>query len=88
MEGLDGGIGEATIHTVLPDFSRSRKQGEKTSSTTILTTSFDDDVKRYSVFEIPQDGSEFKSMCRRLIDSGNIFCANSSCCIRANEGVK
>ena len=27
-------------------------------------------------------------MCRRPIGSGNIFCVNSSCCIRAHEGVE
>ena len=75
--GLEGVKQEATIYTVLPDFSRSKSQGEKLSSTTVLTTSFDDDVKKYSVFGVPQDEAEFKSICRRSIHSGNTLCINS-----------
>ena len=73
---------------MLPDFSMSGEQGEKTSSTTVLTTYFDDDVKKYSVIEIPQDESESKSMCGRPIGSGNTIYINSRCRIKDCEGVK
>ena len=79
---------EVTIQTVVPDFSQARVKGEKPLSSTVLTTSFDDDVKKYAVFEIPQDESDFKTMCGRPIGSGNTFCINTRCRIRAHEGVK
>ena len=81
-------VKEETTQVVVTDFSRSRKQGEKTSSTTVLATSFDDDVKKYSVFEIPQDDKEYKNMCRKPIGSGNTFCINSKCRIMAHDGIK
>ena len=56
-----------TIQASSLDFSILREQGENILSTVALTTTFDDDVKKYSVFKIPEDDGAFQNMCRSPI---------------------
>ena len=79
---------KVTIQTSLPDFSMATAKGENTLSTLALTTTFDDDVKKYQVFETPEDDAEFQNMCRRPIGAGNTVCINARCRIMAHEGVR
>ena len=76
---------KVTIQTSLPNFSMAREQGENTLSTLALTTTFDDDVKKYQIFETPEDDATFQNTCRTHIGSGITVCINSRCRIMAHE---
>ena len=76
------------LQASLPDFSMANVKGENTSSTLALTTTFDDDVKKYQVFEIPDDDAIFQNMCRKPIGAGVTICINTKCRIRAHEDVR
>ena len=79
---------KVTIQTSHPAFSMATAKCENTLSTLALTTTFDDDVKKYQVFETPEDDAEFQNMCRRPIGAGNTVCINARCRIMAHEGVR
>ena len=87
--------GGSLVKDTLPHSSfkvdRSKLKGE--NQLLICSSSIDDDdgevdEKRYGVYLVPDDESEYKLICRKAIRSGATICVNDRCRIKAHRTFK
>ena len=45
----------------------------------------DDDMKEYSIFQVPDDPTEFEDMCGTAIGGGDTICTNRNCTVNKHK---